>query len=127
MLPHRTAMHLKLLKAKIHRAAVTFTDVNYPGSITLDPLLLRDSGIHVNEAVLVADCETGHRFETYVIPGVVGVNGAAARLTGLGNKVIVLAFGYYEPAEAETHESRVVLVDDQNRRTEILRHKTRIP
>ena len=79
-------MLLKLLKAKIHRATVTFTDVNYHGSITIDPDLLHASGMLVNEAVLIADCENGNRFETYIIPGergsgVIGINGAAARLT----------------------------------------------
>jgi len=54
----------KLLKAKIHRATVTFTDVEYPGSVTVDRDLLDASGILVNEAVLIADCENGNRFET---------------------------------------------------------------
>ncbi len=125
-------MLLKLLKAKIHRATVTFTDVNYHGSITIDPLLLREAGLLVNEAVLIADCENGNRFETYIIPGTpgkgeIGINGAAALLTGIGHKVIILAFGHYDPAEADSHISRVLLVDDANRLTEIVQHSTRLP
>jgi len=90
-------MLIRLLKAKIHRATVTFTDVNYHGSITIDVNLLRASGLLPNEAVLVADCGNGNRFETYIIPGeagsgIIGINGAAARLTRVGNKVIVMAF-----------------------------------
>jgi aspartate 1-decarboxylase len=57
-----------LLKAKIHRATVTITDVNYHGSITIDSNLLKASGLLPNEAVVVADCQNGNRFETYVIP-----------------------------------------------------------
>ena len=86
-------MLTKLLKSKIHRAIVTQTDVNYHGSITIDTDLLKSSGLLVNEAVIVADCENGNRFETYIIPGkagsgVIGVNGAAARLTQVGHRVV---------------------------------------
>ncbi|MEM6313986.1 MAG: aspartate 1-decarboxylase [Planctomycetota bacterium] len=120
-------MLLELLKAKIHRATVTFTDVDYPGSITIDQNLLDAAGMLVNEKVLVADCDNGERFETYVIPGprgegTIGVNGAAARLSGIGHKVIILAFVQATPDEAATHESRVVLVDEKNRKTEVLTH-----
>ena len=122
-------MLTKLLHAKIHRATVTFTDVEYPGSITIDPLLLADGGIRVNEAVVVADCDNGNRFETYVIPGprgegTIGINGAAARLTAVGHKVIVLAFRHYDEREADAHVSRVVLVDGENRRTEVIEHRS---
>ena len=125
-------MLTKLLKAKIHRASVTFTDVEYPGSITIDPLLLRDAGLVVNEAVLIADCENGNRFETYIIPGTpgkgeIGINGAAARLTAVGNKVIILAFGMYDEGEVPGHLSRVVLVDDDNRQTDVIEHTTAVP
>src|SRR4051812_26121915 len=83
-LQSRDSMLIKILKAKIHRATVTHTDVNYHGSITIDEDLLRASGLLPNEAVLVADCENGNRFETYVIhgpagSGIIGINGAAAR------------------------------------------------
>lgn len=122
-------MLTKLLKAKIHRATVTFTDVDYHGSITVDPLLLEASGMLVNEAVLIADCDNGNRFETYIIPGepgsgVIGINGAAARLTAVGHKVIVMTFGQFEPEEATEHRSRVVLVDARNRVTEVIEHAT---
>ncbi len=122
-------MLTKLLKAKIHRATVTHTQVDYPGSVAVDPLLLEASGILVNEAVVIADCDNGNRFETYVIPGKrgsgeIGVKGAAARLTDIGNKVILLAFCHYNADEIAGHESRVVLVDDENRQTDLLTHKT---
>lgn len=125
-------MLLKLLKAKIHRATVTFTDVNYHGSITIDPDLLHASGMLVNEAVLIADCENGNRFETYIIPGergsgVIGINGAAARLTRLGNRVIIMSFVQATPEEAKTHKSRVVIANEKNGIAEIVEHATGLP
>ncbi|MGE5607714.1 MAG: aspartate 1-decarboxylase [Bacillota bacterium] len=122
-------MLTKLLKAKIHRATVTFTDVNYHGSITIDTDLLKATGLLPNEAVMVADCENGNRFETYIIPGEAGsgtiaVNGAAARLTQVGHKVIVLSYVLATPAEVATHKSRVVILDEKNRVQETVEHKT---
>ena len=123
-------MFLRLMKAKIHRATVTFTDVNYHGSITIDSNLLRASGLLPNEAVLVADCDNGNRFETYIIPGepgsgVIGVNGAAARLTKVGNKVIVIGWVYAATGEeVGKHRSRVIIADENNRVAETIDHPT---
>jgi aspartate 1-decarboxylase len=124
-------MQLKILKAKIHRATVTFTDVNYHGSITLDPDLLEPLGLLPNEAVLIADCENGNRFETYIIQGergsgIVGINGAAARLTAIGNRVIIMAFAYVDHDKADQHVSRVIIPDAANKPGEIISHPTRI-
>ena len=99
------SMYLKLLKTKIHRATVTQTDANYHGSITIDRDLLDASGLLPNESVIVADCENGNRFETYVITGkrgsgIIGINGAAARLSQIGNRVIIMAFVQVTQAEA---------------------------
>src|ERR1044071_4854108 len=112
-------MLFRLLKAKLHRATVTFTDVNYHGSITIDSDLLKAAGLYPNEAVLVADCDNGNRFETYIIPGdagsgIIGVNAAAARLTKVGNKLIVMAFLHATPDEAKTHHARVLICTDTN-------------
>jgi aspartate 1-decarboxylase len=122
-------MLTNLLKAKIHRATVTFTDVNYHGSITIDRDLLEAAGLLVNEVVLVADCENGNRFETYIIPGergsgTIGINGAAARLTQVGNRVIIMSFVLAAPPELAGHRSRVVIVDDGNRAVETIEHAT---
>lgn len=119
----------KLLKAKIHRATVTQTDPNYHGSITIDPVLLEAAGMITNEAVLIADCENGNRFETYIIPGApgsgaIGINGAAALLTGVGHRVIILSFGHFDEQEAAEHRSRVILVDEKNRVQDVLEHPT---
>jgi aspartate 1-decarboxylase len=120
-------MLTRLLKAKIHRASVTFTDVNYHGSITIDRDLLDACGMLPNEMVLVADCENGNRFETYIIPGergtgVIGVNGAAARLTALGHRVIIICFALLSPEELATHKAKVVIVDEKNRVVERIEH-----
>jgi aspartate 1-decarboxylase len=120
-------MLIRLLKAKIHQVTVTQTDVNYHGSITIDRKLLRASGLLPNEAVLVADCDNGNRFETYIIPGepgsgVIGVNGAAARLTKVGNKLIVMAFVQMTPDEAKSHRSRVIIADADNHVKETIDH-----
>lgn len=118
-------MFIKLLKAKIHRATVTFTDVHYHGSITIDRELMRAAGLLANEAVLVADCDNGNRFETYVIPGeagsgVIGINGAAARLSMVGHRVIVMSFALLTSEEAATHAARIVLVGEKNKATDII-------
>src|SRR6185503_8423426 len=109
-------MLLRLLRAKLHHATVVFTDVNYHGSITIDSDLLRASGLLPNEAVIVADWESGS--------GVVGVNGAAARLTQVGNRVIVMSFVMATPQEAAAHHSRVVICDKKNRPVEVVDHPT---
>ena len=120
-------MLIKLLKSKIHNATVTFTDVNYHGSITIDSDLLRACGLLPNEAVTVADSENGNRFETYIIPGepgsgTIGINGAAARLSKVGNRVIIMSFVLATPDEVAKHRSRVVIADAKNRVLESVEH-----
>lgn len=124
---NQACMLIKLLKAKIHNATVTFTDINYHGSITIDPVLLEATGLLPNEAVLVADCENGNRFETYIIKGergsgMIGINGAAARLSAVGHRVIVMAFVQVEPKEAASHRAKVVIVDKQNKVEKLIEH-----
>lgn len=122
-------MLIKLLRAKIHHARVTQTDVNYHGSITIDADLLRQSGMLPNEAVIVADCENGNRFETYVIrgepgSGIIGINGAAARLSKVGNRVIIMSFALLDPSEVARHRARVVIADARNRAEQVLVHSS---
>jgi aspartate 1-decarboxylase len=124
-------MTLRLLKAKIHRATVTMTDPDYHGSITIDADLLRATGLLPNEAVIVADCENGNRFETYIIPGqagsgVIGINGAAALLSQVGHRVIILAFVQTSVAEAAQHVAKIVVVDANNRIAERIDHPSRL-
>lgn len=125
------AMLRKMLRAKIHRATITFADLNYIGSVTIDADLLRASGIRPNEAVHVLDIDNGSRFETYVIrgeagSGVIGINGAAAHLVEVGHKVIILAYAHYDPAELDDHESKVIVADAHNRVAQTLTYPSTI-
>ena len=113
-------MRRTMLKSKIHRATVTGADIDYEGSITLDPHLMKAADILPHEKVHVLDVDNGERFETYAIEGepasgTVQVNGAAARLVQPGDTVIVLTYGLYEEGELAEVEPLVVRVDGNNR------------
>lgn len=111
------------LLGKIHRAVVTRADVDYVGSITLDPLLIEAAGFLENEKVDIYDVTNGARISTYVIPGTpgsgeIGINGAAAHLVTKGDLVIIANYGWMTTEEAETVHPKVVFVDERNRITE---------
>ena len=113
-------MLLTLLKGKIHRATVTQCDLHYEGSISVDSALLERSGILAHEQVDVLNINNGERFTTYAIPaaagsGIIGINGAAARLAQKGDLVIIVAYARMEEAEAKTFQPRVLLVDSNNK------------
>jgi aspartate 1-decarboxylase len=111
-------MRRRMLKSKIHRATVTEADLNYIGSISIDPDLMVAADILENEQVAVLDIDNGARFETYAIygtPGQVCLNGAAARLVLPGDKVIILTYADYEDAELDGHRPAVLHVDGNNR------------
>ena len=112
-------MQRHMLKSKIHRATVTGCDLHYVGSVTLDADLMRSADLLPGELVHVLDVDNGNRFETYVIEGEPGsgdvcLNGAAARLVHLGDRVIVVSYGVFDESELESHEPRVVHVDERN-------------
>ncbi|TLM80083.1 MAG: aspartate 1-decarboxylase [Actinobacteria bacterium] len=112
-------MRRKMLHGKIHRATITGADVSYEGSVTIDAALMDAADILPNEAVAIWDVDNGARFETYAIPGMPGsgvvcVNGAAARLVSVGDRVIVAHFSEMDDAEARAHEPHVVFVDERN-------------
>lgn len=112
-------MTLELLKGKIHRATVVQAELDYVGSITVDEALLEAAGILEYEKVQIVDVNNGSRFETYTISGQRGsgmicLNGAAARCVSTGDKIIIMAYGQYEPEEARSHKPAVVFVDEKN-------------
>ena len=110
-------MRRRMLKSKIHRAVVTSTDVDYVGSVSIDPTLMAKADIREWEQVAVLDIDNGARFETYAIAGGEGevcLNGAAARLVHPGDKVIVLTYADYEDSELDGFQPRVVHVDARN-------------
>jgi len=109
-----------LCKSKIHRATVTEANLNYEGSLTLDPLLMEAAGLVPFEQVHVLNLNNGARFETYLIEGERGsgtvcVNGAAARLVQVGDPVIILAYALVPEDELADFTARIVFVDEHNR------------
>ena len=110
----------KMLKSKIHRLTVTEADLNYVGSITLDPELLEAADIIEYEQVHVLDVDKGNRLTTYALAGVRGsgeccINGAAARLVHPGDVVLVLTYSDYSEEDARGFRPIVVHVDERNR------------
>ncbi len=111
-------MQLTLLKCKIHRATVTEADLNYEGSISIDPKLVAAAGLREFEKVEIYNCNNGNRFATYVIFGKDGeicLNGAAARMVHKGDLVIIAAYASMDEAEAAKHKPNLVFVDAKNR------------
>jgi aspartate 1-decarboxylase len=110
-------MRRRMMKSKIHRATVTDANLDYVGSISLDPELMKLSDILEYEQVTVVDIDNGARFETYAIiggPGEVCLNGAAARLVHHGDKVIVITYADYESSELGDYAPTIVHVDANN-------------
>ena len=113
-------MLVTMLKGKIHRAVVRQAELNYVGSITVDPLLMQAAGIYEYELVQIVDVENGNRFETYTIAGEPGsgmicLNGAAARQVQPGDHIIIMCYCQMEDAEVKYHKPKVVFVDENNK------------
>jgi aspartate 1-decarboxylase len=113
-------MRLSALKSKIHRATVTEADLNYEGSVTIDADLMDAADILPNEQVQVLNVNNGERFDTYAIrgprgSGILCLNGPAARLAHVGDKVIIITYAAMEREELLRHVPTVVRVDDRNR------------
>lgn len=109
-----------VLNSKIHRALVTECDLDYVGSITIDRELMEAVGLVENEQVHVLDINNGNRLTTYVIEGapgsgVIGINGAAARLVSKGDLVIICAYAQVNEEELRDHRPQILLVDEFNR------------
>jgi aspartate 1-decarboxylase len=112
-------MFRTMLKSKIHRATVTQADLNYVGSVTIDADLIDAADLLPGEQVAIVDVTNGARLETYVIAGprgsgVIGINGAAARLVHEGDLVIIISYCTVTDAEARELAPKVVFVDAGN-------------
>lgn len=121
-------MFLNMLKGKIHRATVVQAEIDYVGSITIDEELMEAAGILEYERVQVVDVNNGNRLETYVIAGEKGsgmicLNGAAAKLVEVGDKVIIMCYAQMTAEEFKDNPPRVVFVDDNNRINRITRYE----
>ena len=113
-------MQRTILKSKIHRATITDADLNYEGSLTIDPVLMENADILHYEKVEVVNINNGQRFSTYAIEGVpdsgdICLNGAAARLGNPGDLIIILTYTNLPDEEINHHQPIVVLVDEENK------------
>ncbi len=109
-----------MMKSKIHRATVTQADLHYVGSVTVDEDLLDAANLLPGELVHIVDITNGARLETYTIAGergtgIIGINGAAARLVQPGDLVILIAYAQMDDAEARAYQPDVVFVDADNK------------
>ena len=110
-------MRVTMLKSKIHRATVTDANLNYEGSVSIDPALCEAARLIPFERVEIYNCNNGERFATYVIygkPGEICLNGAAARRVHKGDLVIIAAYCDMEQSEAFTHKPQLVMIDPAN-------------
>ena len=112
-------MKLTMFKSKLHQMKVTEANLHYEGSITIDQELLDEAGILPYEKVQVVNITNGARLETYTIAGEAGsrvccLNGAAARKTQVGDRVIIISYAEMTPEEAKDFKPKVVIVDENN-------------
>lgn len=109
----------QILLSKLHRGTVQECDINYNGSIKIDEELLEASGMQEFERVEVFNISNGARFSTYIIKAprgskMIGINGAAARLAQVGDKVIVINYGMLDAKEMAEHKPRIVILGEDN-------------
>lgn len=109
----------KVLFSKIHHAVVTQVRPDYSGSLTIDESLLHASGLRNSDAILVANCTTGARFETYVFAGakdsgIIGINGAAAHCASTGDKIIIIHWAQLTDAEYAQHHPKILIMNSDN-------------
>jgi len=110
----------EVLKSKIHGATVTESNVDYTGSITIDEALMNAVNLVEYERVLIGNLTNGNRVETYVIKGkknsgIVGMNGAAAHLCKVGDKILIMSFALLDERELGQHKPKIIFVDSKNR------------
>lgn len=111
-------MNITLMKSKLHQATVTDADLNYEGSVSIDPALCDQARLHQYEQVDIYNINNGARFTTYVIfgkPGEVCLNGAAARHVQKGDKVIIVSYASFDANEATNHTPIALMLDDHNK------------
>ncbi len=113
-------MMLEILIGKLHRGVVTNCLLEYPGSLTVDIDLIERAGMRVHQKIQLLNVNNGNRLETYLIPGERGkreiiVNGAAARLAQVGDRVIVAAYALLNEQELVNHHPKVLALDEHNR------------
>lgn len=118
-------MTIEMFKSKLHMLTVTEADLYYEGSITIDEELLEIANLLPYEKVQVVNVNNGNRLETYTIPGprgsrVVCLNGPAARLTSVGDTVIVISYAHMTPEEAKSHKPHIVIMNKDNNPAKVI-------
>jgi aspartate 1-decarboxylase len=118
-------MLIPFLISKIHRATVTGAELNYSGSIAIDPDLIKEAGLREFQKVEVYNITNGNRFTTYIITGEKGsrdviLNGAAARLGAIGDKLIIAAYALLDERELDSMNSIILLMKDNNEIEQII-------
>ena len=113
-------MLIHLLKSKLHRAQVTAANLNYEGSMTIDPDLMDKIGMVAYERILCSNMANAARFETYAIPGERGsgqiiLNGAAAHLGKAGDRLTIMSFTEVEAAQAKSWHPRILVLGENNK------------
>ncbi|MEO8505267.1 MAG: aspartate 1-decarboxylase [Acidobacteriota bacterium] len=113
-------MQRTMLKSKIHRATVTDANLDYQGSVTIDPILMEAADVLHHERIEIYNVTNGERFATYAIPGTRGkgeivINGAAAHKASPGHTVILATYADYDAQELRRHKPAVIFVDEKNR------------
>lgn len=114
-------MNIEILKSKIHQVSVTYADLHYIGSITIDEELMEAVNIIENEKVQIVNINNGERFETYVIKGernsgVIGLNGPAARKVQVGDVIIIISYASMDFEKAKKFKPFVVFPDTNTNR-----------
>lgn len=109
-----------MLRAKIHMATVTDSNLEYEGSITIDEEILRKAGMSPYEQVMISNVNNGERFETYVIPGKpksgdICLNGPTARKGVTGDKVIIFCYSYFKDTALKGFKPKIIRLDSKNR------------
>ncbi len=111
-------MKIEVLKSKLHRATVTDANLEYEGSISICPNLLKESQMFPYEKVDILNINNGARFSTYIITGEIGeicLNGAAARHVQRGDRVIIISYGTIDQSEIQSHHPLSILLDENNK------------
>jgi len=112
-------MQLTLLKAKLHQATVTHSEIDYDGSCAIDSKLLDAAGMLAHEKIEIYNITNGNRFSTYIIraeegSGIISVNGAAAHLADPGDRIIICTYAGMPAKDAESYEPVLVYLDENN-------------
>lgn len=113
-------MRIDVLKSKIHSVGITQANLNYIGSITIDEDMMDAVNLIENERVHIYNITNGNRLDTYVIKGergsgIIGINGAAARLVAVNDKIIIVSYASMEFEEAKNHQPLIIFPDDNNK------------